>query len=181
MLLKGHTVYVRALEPGDLDVFYEVENDTSLWQCTDVNVPYSRAVLARYLSSTTDDIYADRQVRLVACLAAGDEPVAFVDLTDFSPRHLRAQVGIVVFPPYRRRGIAAQVLALVAEYARVQIGISLLYAVVAESNMPSQALFAKAGYQRTATLHRWLAVDGCRDDAAVFEKILCPQPRGNNH
>ena len=35
-------IRLRALEPEDLDVLYAIENDTTIWNVGNTNVPYSR-------------------------------------------------------------------------------------------------------------------------------------------
>ena len=58
-------ISLRALEPEDLDLLYRIENDDALWGVGITNVPYSRFLLHEFLSSSTGDIYTDKQVRLV--------------------------------------------------------------------------------------------------------------------
>ena len=31
---------LRALEPQDLEIVYQIENDSDLWGCSNTNVPY---------------------------------------------------------------------------------------------------------------------------------------------
>ena len=38
-------VRLRAMEPEDLDILYRIENDMSLWDVGNTNVPYSRYAL----------------------------------------------------------------------------------------------------------------------------------------
>ena len=40
--MKKGKVKLRAMEPEDLDVLYEIENDAEMWHVGAVNVPYSR-------------------------------------------------------------------------------------------------------------------------------------------
>ena len=40
--LKGEQVYLRALEPTDLDFLYKLENDTSVWEVSGTLKPYSK-------------------------------------------------------------------------------------------------------------------------------------------
>ena len=40
--LKGKQVYLRALEPTDLDFLYKLENDTSVWEVSGTLKPYSK-------------------------------------------------------------------------------------------------------------------------------------------
>ncbi len=58
-------IFLRALEPEDLDFLYEMENDESLWEVGSTNVPYSRQMLLDYIATACADIYADRQVRFI--------------------------------------------------------------------------------------------------------------------
>ena len=45
-------IHLRALEPEDLDFLYEMENDESLWEVGNTNVPYSRQVLLDYITTS---------------------------------------------------------------------------------------------------------------------------------
>lgn len=92
-------IYLRALEPEDLDFLYEMENDESLWEVGNTNVPYSRQVLLDYITTSSADIYADKQVRFIIENEM-HERVGIIDLMNFDPRHLRAEVGIVVKKDY---------------------------------------------------------------------------------
>ena len=49
-LLLGSRVSLRAMEPEDLEVLYTLENDTTLWDISSVNVPYSRYVLQQFIA-----------------------------------------------------------------------------------------------------------------------------------
>ena len=63
------TISLRALEPEDLDLLYHIENDDELWGVGVTNVPYSRYLLHDFISSTTGDIYTDKQIRSISCLS----------------------------------------------------------------------------------------------------------------
>ena len=49
-------IRLRALEPEDLDFLYTIENDVSLWNVGNANVPYSRYVLHDYIAHASNDI-----------------------------------------------------------------------------------------------------------------------------
>ena len=40
--LTNERIYLRAVEPEDLDIMYEMENDPSMWDISSFTVPYSR-------------------------------------------------------------------------------------------------------------------------------------------
>ena len=156
-------VVLRALEPEDLDLLYQIENDRELWHVGTTNVPYSRYALHDYLAQATGDIYTDKQVRLVIQDAEGTT-VGLVDLQDFAPRHLRAEVGIVIRRQWRHQGYGLAALTALQQYARDVLHLHQLYAYVDGDNEASCQLFASAGFQRQVVLQDWLRTpDGYRD------------------
>ena len=148
-------IRLRALEPEDLELMYEAENDRSLWNVGTTNVPYSREALRQFILSTTNDIYADRQLRLIAENKDG-EAVGMVDLINFDPQNQKAEVGLVVKREMRKRGYATEMLHELMRYAREVIHLHQLYAIVAEDNKESEALFEKGGFSAEGTLREWL-------------------------
>lgn len=100
--MKEPNIRLRALELEDLDFLYQIENDDRLWELGVSNVPYSRRVLLDYITSASADIYVDNQVRLIV-ENEQNEQVGILDLTDFDPRHHRAELGIVIKRSFRGR------------------------------------------------------------------------------
>ena len=64
LTLKGETIFLRALEPEDLDFIYEVENDESIWEVSSTQTPYSRFLIKQYLENANQDIFEAKQLRL---------------------------------------------------------------------------------------------------------------------
>ena len=52
--LINDRIYLRAVEPEDMDVMYEMENDPSMWDISNFTVPYSRYVLRQYIEGSHD-------------------------------------------------------------------------------------------------------------------------------
>lgn len=156
MMFAADNIRLRALEPEDLEWLYSIENDEELWQWGSSNVPYSRYSLKTYIAESHHDIYADGQLRLV--IETEDEHLVLgcVDLMDFSPRHLRAEIGILLFPEYRGRGVATKVLGMLVSYAREHLYMHQLYAIVSQKNMKAQHLFERFGFKRVSLLADWL-------------------------
>ena len=166
-------VKLRAMEPEDLDLLYRIENDADLWAVGTTNVPYSRYTLHDYIATSADDIYADRQLRLIIEDAQETLTVGIADLINFDPRHRRAEVGIVIEHPHRHKGYAKGALEALHDYARRVIHLHQLYAIIAVDNAPARQLFLSMGYHNTATLNDWmLRNDNTYSDAVVMQLPL---------
>lgn len=166
-----HTVKLRAMEPEDLDLLYHIENDISIWHVGTNNVPYSRYTLHDYIAHASGDIYTDKQVRLMIENDHG-ETVGIVDLVNFSPQHLRAEIGIVIKDCYRNLGYANAALQKIMAYAHDVLHLHQLYAIIETSNTVSISLFDSLGFSQTTHLKEWTYNGNAYMDAIVMQKFL---------
>ena len=165
------TLRLRAIEPEDLDFLYRIENDQRLWRVGVTNVPYSKYTLTNYIVGNANDIYVDRQVRLIMENGEG-RVIGMLDLTNFSPRHLRAEIGIVVVEPERNKGYGRQAIERAIAYSREMLHLHQLYAVVDTENPSSLHLFQTAGFQEAGILKQWLFGDHKYHDAVLMQFFL---------
>ena len=151
---QGNGIRLRAPEPEDLEVMFRFENATDVWEMSNTTGPYSRFQLKQYIEQTQNDLFADRQLRLM--IENGNrQVVGIVDLCSFDPLHNRAEVGIMVDKSCRRQGIGRNALALLEEHCFRYLGIHQLFAYIAVENLPSRRLFAACGYKESAVLKEW--------------------------
>lgn len=90
-------MYLRPLEPEDLELLYTIENDPSLWDTSNTDAPYSRFALKNYIASSAS-IHECGQLRQIIDLSNSSnepsQPVGMIDLTNYSALNARAEVGI---------------------------------------------------------------------------------------
>lgn len=171
MNIEGNLCRLRALEPEDLDAMYGWENDTDSWRVSGTVAPFSRHVLSRLIDEQQFDIYATRQMRLVIETPDGSA-VGAVDMFEFDPQNLRAGVGIIVAPPYRKQGFALDALQTVERYVRDALRMHQLWCSVGADNEASLALFKKAGYAECGRRKEWILTPNGAIDEVLMQKIL---------
>lgn len=164
-------VRLRAIEPEDLDLLYQIENDTQLWNVGATNVPYSRYTLHDYIATSSDDVFADRQVRMVVENEQG-ETVGVVDLVRFEPQHQRAEAGIVIMQHHRHKGYAQAAIEQLCTYALRIVHLHQLYVLVAEDNTAALCLFERCGFQQQAVLSDWLFDGKSYHNAVLMQRFL---------
>ena len=169
--LIGKKCSLRALEPEDLDFLYAIENDPDIWEISNTLRPYSKAVLKEYLQNTHKDIFEVKQLRLCVCSIEW-ERIGLVDLFDFDPRHQRAGMGILIInPENRKKGVGAEALQLLIDYAFTILELHQLYANVLEDNLPSIHLFEKLGFERVGVKKEWVRWGGTFKNELLYQKI----------
>ena len=76
------SIFLRALEPRDLDVLFEIENENEFWKYSNRTEPFSKNVLRNYIEQQHQDIFEVKQKRFVLS-DANSNVLGFVDLFDF--------------------------------------------------------------------------------------------------
>ncbi len=170
-MLDINTLYLRALEPIDIEVLFIVENDPELQFFSAHQGPYSRHVLQRYIEQQHQSIYEQKQQRFVIA-AAGGAVLGFIDLFDFDPHSKRAGVGVVVLSAYRNKGVATKALSLLENYAINHYDMHMLHADVLCENAASCALFEKRNFFSTGVKRDWYYFQQQFHDVQGYQKIL---------
>ena len=158
LTLKGDDIYLRALEPEDLELIYSIENDESVWSVSQTQTPYSRFLIKQYLENCHKDIYEVKQLRMVI-MSKDNKPVGFVDLFDFDPKNDKVGVGVLIFNEFRGKKFAKSALGLLIKYVFKNLYVHQIYANVLEDNLISISLFENLGFVKTGMKKDWV-LDG---------------------
>jgi diamine N-acetyltransferase len=170
--LSGSTIYLRALEPEDLDFIYTIENNESVWEVSNTQTPYSRFLIRQYLENAHQDIYEAKQLRLAICQQETGATIGLIDIFDFDPKNNRAGVGIVIGSQSQRsKGIGSEALALVIQYSFQQLQLHQLYANIGSDNEISLQLFTKFGFQKIGIKKDWNRVNNVYKDELLYQLI----------
>ena len=169
--LKGEHIYLRGLEPEDLDFLYQLENDPEIWEISGTTTPYSKHILEQYLDNAHRDIYDVKQLRL-SISNHQDDCIGLIDLFDFDPKHRRAGVGIVIVKPGdRNKGAGAEALSLLCDYAFSTLDLHQLYANILEDNEASIHLFQKMGFEEVGIKKEWIRTSKGFKNEIMYQKI----------
>lgn len=169
-MMEGEHIFLRTLEPEDIDFLVAMENDPKHWRVSGTLVPFSRKILTEYISSA-QDLFTHRQIRFVI-VSKSNQLVGLVDLFDYDPLHLRAGVGILIAPEKRRNGYAHEALSLIETYAKDMLKLKNLFCQINEENDPSKILFEKAGYHHSGTWKDWINTGEGWSDVLLFQKTI---------
>lgn len=153
--LKGEHIYLRALEPEDLEFVYSIENDTSLWDLSDTQTPYSRFLIKQYLENAQQDIFEAKQLRLAIC-NANDDTIGLIDVFDFDVKNKRAGIGVLIQDnKNRNQGYGKEALELLVNYCFQTLHLHQVYANISQANSVSLKLFKTNGFEVIGLKKDW--------------------------
>lgn len=172
LTLTGNKVFLRALEPEDLEFVFAIENDESIWEVSNTQTPYSRFLIKQYLENAQQDIYEAKQLRLAIAKQGSGKTVGLIDLFDYDPRNHRAGIGIVIKDKSNRdKGYGSEAVELLIKYSFSHLGLHQLYANIAADNVRSVELFTKFGFVLSGVKKDWNRMNGKYVDEAFYQLL----------
>ncbi|MDR1258199.1 MAG: GNAT family N-acetyltransferase [Tannerellaceae bacterium] len=175
-LLKNDKISLRPLEPEDLDLLYEWENDSSIWAAGSTVSPYSRYTLKEYIAQSHRCIYEMKQLRLM--IDTCDGSVGLADFYDFDVHNRKVAAGVLIDPNHRGKGIATGTLTLMKGYAFSFLKLHQLYAYMLVANEASRRLLDRCGFTLSGVLTDWTSAGGGFSDVLLFQCINQNQDSG---
>lgn len=171
LLLRNDLISLRALEPEDIELLFEWENNEEIWTVSHTIAPFSKHLLALYIQNSDKDIYETKQLRLMIDNHE-KKTVGAIDLFDFDPFHARIGLGILVHNTEdRSHGFATAALQLLIRYCFEWLNLHQLYANILTDNTISIQLFTKAGFEIIGTKKEWIREGGIWKDELLLQLI----------
>jgi len=173
-MLKNENIELRALEPSDVDLLYQWENNDEVWHLSNTVTPFSRFVLEQYVMNSTQDIFTTKQLRLM--IDKSDESkrkttFGSIDLFDFDPANKRAGIGILIIKEERRKGFASIALNLLVGYCFNILQLHQVYCNITTDNVASLNLFKKHNFEIIGIKKDWLRIKGKWVDEYILQLV----------
>lgn len=170
--LKSEYIKLRALEPEDINVLYNIENQESLWELSSTITPYSQYILKQYIQNSYKDIFEVRQLRLVI-ESHKNKFLGLIDLFDFDPVNHRAGLGILINNASNRgKGYAKSAVKLMLNYSKQKLQLHQIYVNINEANQASLNLFKGLGFQIIGVKKDWNFNGISYSNELLFQYIL---------
>ena len=170
--MRYEKINLRALEPEDLELLYNWENNDSYWVVSNTFTPFSKFTLKRYLENSHKNIYETGQLRLMIDIIAEKKTIGTIDIFDFDPFHKRAGIGILIADePQRRKGYASMALKCLIEYCFNTLLLHQLYCNILANNCESIDLFKKLGFIQIGIKKEWVKTGEGYLDEYMFQLL----------
>lgn len=170
--MKYEKIRLRALEPEDLELLYEWENNDSYWVISNTVSPFSKYTLKRYMENSHKSIYETGQLRLMIDLTEEKKTIGTIDIFDFDPFHGRAGIGILIADEaQRKKGYASMSLKCLIDYCFRTLQLHQLYCNILANNCESIDLFKKMGFTESGIKKEWVKTTDGYLDEYLFQLI----------
>ncbi|MBI3497822.1 MAG: GNAT family N-acetyltransferase [Proteobacteria bacterium] len=163
-----------APEPRHAEAWMSWRNDPTTLRFMAGKVQSLERLVARLQAVKTD--LADRGGRLYRWMAVvKDVPIGTVSLSDPDWTHGHAEIGYLVAPELRGRGVGSRMVSLAIERAFAG-GLYRLIAIIHEENGASERLVERLGFRREGLMRQHNICAGERADHVLYG-LLKPEFR----
>ena len=162
-------IKLRPIEPQDLDLLYQYENDPDNWLISNTSTPFSKQTLKKYLASI-HDIYADKQLRMVI-INKNFRAVGLLDFFDYDDKNRRVGLGIVIDKEFRAQGIGKKAIKEAVKYGFDVLYLHQIYCNIMASNSKSINLFESLGFVRCADKKDWIQTPQGWENELMYQLI----------
>ncbi len=171
-MLKGKSIYLRAVEKDDASTLFIWENNPANWKVSNTEIPFSLHSIHQLIEQQSN-IRNSGQLRMIICLNDTNFPIGAFDLYDVSFRHGFASIGILIAEEKERgKGYAIESMELMIEYTRDILEFNNLQCSIHGDNSVSIDFFQKMGFKLIGRKKNWLSFKGKRIDEVNFQLCL---------
>jgi len=171
MFLFGEKIFLRALEPSDVELLYRWENDPEIWKISQTLAPYSKYSLKEFIDSTKEDIFSSKQVRFMINLLNTKQTVGILDVFDIDFLNSRAGMGILIDKDFRNQEIGTEAIELAMNYLFNTLLFHQVYCNVLINNSISLKLFEKCGFSVVGVKKDWTKTQHGFEDVVMLQRM----------
>jgi diamine N-acetyltransferase len=170
--MKYKEIRLRAVEPEDLELLYEWENNNDYWIISNTVTPFSKYTLKRYIENSHKNIYEVGQLRLMIEHIQNKQTIGTIDIFDFDPFHKRAGMGVLIAnKEFRKKGYASMALTCLIDYCFKTLLLHQLYCNILENNCESIDLFKKLGFKEIGKKKDWIRTEKGYISEIMFQLV----------
>lgn len=167
--LIGKQVFLRPLEPEDLQLLLQIENQPEDWLLSQQQVPWSVHLLENYLQQASQDIYEAKQYRMVIAMQTSKQAIGLLDFFDFDPKNKRVSIGIALVPEFQQKGFGKDALQTALHFVFQEWMVHQVYANILTSNQSSIGLFESLGFAKVGIKKDWILHRHQWHDEALYQ------------
>jgi len=168
--LADDTIRLEPLTQGDVPDMLALTNDPDIIRFTrvptDTDEPFVRGWIGRYQAGWEDGTRAGFSIR-----DCDGGFVGFAALVDLDLENREAELGYMVAPAARGRGVAGRAVELLTQWAFDALALVRVELRIDVENVPSARVAERAGYRLDGVLRNVYFKEDARCDLGVWSRL----------
>jgi RimJ/RimL family protein N-acetyltransferase len=150
--------------------------DPAVQRFTRIPVPPPTGFPAQWLSTYLVGRQEGTRIGFAVVEHETGEQLGMAVAPTIEPEAATAELGYVVAPKARGRGVATVALGLLTDWALSELGLERLELRISVDNVASKRVAERCGYVREGVLRSLYVKDGLREDTEVWSRLPSDPP-----
>lgn len=163
-------IRLEPLAAEHLPLIRAVVDDPEVQRFTRIPVPAPPDFAEHWLAGYVTGLEDGTRIGFAVVDEAG-EHVGMALAPTIEPEAATAELGYLVAPSARGRGVATAALGLLTEWAISELGLERLELRISVDNMASKRVAERCGYAREGVLRSVYVKDGLREDTEIWSRL----------
>lgn len=165
-------VWLRALEPDDYNYTHQWRTDDATWSAVAGTKRFvSLDTERRWLMSALESHEKGGVLRFVVCVGDSDRPVGLVSATSVNHINNSCELGSLLSPEHRGKGIIQRAWIKVYDYLFGQLGMNRVECFILADNLASRRSHEKFGLVEEGVHRQAIYKDGAYKDLVVYSML----------
>ena len=170
--LSDGVVSLREWRGEDRDGLVEMANDAAIRQWTRIPTPYTERDAEQWFALTRTTRAAGHQAAFAVIAVEDGELLGSIDLRVHPADPAIGELGYMVGPQARGRGVATRAVELITAWAFETLSIERMEILIDPRNRPSLRVAESAGYVREGVMRSYRpSRNGGRLDLAMYARL----------
>jgi RimJ/RimL family protein N-acetyltransferase len=164
------TIRLEQFTEEHLPLFDEILDDPAVLRFTRMPSEAPPDFPARWLERYREG-RRERTLEAFAIVSGEGRAIGFAGAVAIDVETATAELGYVVAPAARGRGVGSQALALLTDWAFADLGAERLELMISVENEPSKRVAGRCGYRLEGVLRSIFVKPGLRDDMELWSLL----------
>ena len=169
-ILEGDDLRLVPLDLDVLDEMHTLGDDPEVLRFTYVSAPFTRddatAWIQRYIDGWAEGTRAGFSIQ-----SSDGKFQGFMAVIRIEDDERQGEIGYIVAPRARGRGVASEALKLITDWSLGDLGLERVELRMSSENVGSAGVAKRAGYTYEGTLRSLHFKEGRRGDTAVYSRL----------
>lgn len=170
-ILQTSRLLLRRLDKSDANAVIELRSNAETMQYIPRPLITSADEAIAHLQMIDDKINTNTGIDWAITLPGDNHCLGIIGFYRCSIPDMRAEIGYILLPEYRGRGIISEAIAAVIDYGFATMRLHSIEAVIDPGNRASARVLEKQGFIEEGHLHENIYFDGKFLDSIIYSLI----------
>jgi len=169
--LQTERLTLRQIKESDVQEVFELRSDTETMKYIPRPLAKTKQYAMDHIDMVNKGIEKNESINWAITIKGDDKLIGLIGFVRIQPKNFRAEVGYILHPDFRRKGMMYEALKAVLNYGFCDLKFNSVIAVIDPSNHSSEKLLLTHNFVKEAHLRENIFHNGIFLDTVIYSLL----------